>query len=75
MVTQGAPQVPGAKAPARVTFEAEFTGAGNNPFNEKPTIGFAGETSIKRSDFGVNYGIPFVSDAVELDISVAFEKQ
>ena len=75
MVTQGAPQVPGAKDPARVTFEAEFTGAGNNPFNEKPTIGFAGETSIKRSDFGVNYGIPFVSDAVELDISVAFEKQ
>jgi polyisoprenoid-binding protein YceI len=58
-----------------VTFEAEFTGAGNNPFNKKPTIGFEAETSIKRSDFGVNYGIPFVSDEVELDISVAFEKQ
>lgn len=58
-----------------VTFEAEFTGAGNNPFNKKPTIGFEAETTIKRSDFGVNYGIPFVSDEVELDISVAFEKQ
>lgn len=58
-----------------VTFEAEFTGAGINPFNKKATIGFEAETEIKRSDFGVNYGIPFVSDEVELDISVAFEKQ
>jgi polyisoprenoid-binding protein YceI len=58
-----------------VTFTAEFTGAGDNPFNKKATVGFEAETSIKRSDFGVNYGIPFVSDEVELDISVAFEKQ
>ena len=58
-----------------VTFEAEFTGAGNNPFSKKATIGFEAETEIKRSDFGVNYGIPVVSDEVELDISVAFEKQ
>ncbi|PLK24643.1 hypothetical protein C0V72_05000 [Porphyrobacter sp. TH134] len=58
-----------------VTFEAEFTGAGVNPFNKKETIGFEAETTIKRSDFGVNYGIPVVSDEVELDISVAFEKQ
>ncbi|MFO6447194.1 YceI family protein [Erythrobacter sp. NE805] len=57
-----------------VTFEAEFTGAGANPFNKKETVGFEAETSIKRSDFGVSYGIPFVSDEVELDISVAFEK-
>lgn len=58
-----------------VTFEAEFTGSGNNPYSKKATIGFEAETSIKRSDFGVNYAIPFVSDEVELDISVAFEKQ
>ena len=58
-----------------VTFEAEFVGAGQNPFNKKATVGFEAETQIKRSDFAVNYGIPFVSDAVELDISAAFEKQ
>jgi polyisoprenoid-binding protein YceI len=58
-----------------VTFEAEFTGAGANPFNKKATIGFEAETEIKRSDFGVNYAIPFVSNEVELDISIAFEKQ
>ena len=59
----------------QVSFDAEFTGAGNNPFSKKATIGFEAETEIKRSDFGVNYAIPFVSDEVELDISVAFEKQ
>ncbi|MCX9146118.1 YceI family protein [Erythrobacter sp. WG] len=58
-----------------ITFEAEFTGAGVNPFNKKETVGFEAETEIKRSDFGVNYGIPLVSNEVELDISVAFEKQ
>jgi polyisoprenoid-binding protein YceI len=58
-----------------VTFEAEFTGAGINPGNKKETIGFEAEAEIKRSDFGVNFGVPMVSDEVELDISVAFEKQ
>lgn len=58
-----------------VTFDAEFTGAGANPFNKKATIGFEAETEIKRSDFGIAYALPMVSDEVELDISVAFEKQ
>lgn len=58
-----------------VTLEAEFIGAGVNPFNRRATVGFEAEAEIKRSDFGINYGIPLVSDAVELDITVAFEKQ
>ena len=58
-----------------VVLDAEFTGAGNNPFNKKATIGFEAETTIKRSDFGIAYALPMVSDEVELDISVAFEKQ
>ncbi|MCH4892227.1 MULTISPECIES: YceI family protein [unclassified Sphingomonas] len=58
-----------------VTLEAEFVGAGTNPYNKKETVGFEAETTIKRSDFGVSYGIPLVGDEVELDISVAFEKQ
>ncbi len=58
-----------------VMFDAEFTGAGTNPFNKKETIGFEAETEIKRSDYGIAYGLPVISDEVELDISVAFEKQ
>jgi polyisoprenoid-binding protein YceI len=57
-----------------VVIAAEFTGAGANPFSKKPTLGFEGRTSIKRSEFGVAYGIPMVSDEVQLEISVAFEK-
>ena len=57
-----------------VILDATFSGAGANPFNKKPTIGFHGTTTIKRSEFGLAYGIPVVSDEVKLDISVAFER-
>ncbi|MBK6414509.1 YceI family protein [Sphingopyxis sp.] len=58
-----------------VTLEVDFHGAGTNPFNKKATIGFEAEGKIRRSDFGVAYGIPAVSDEVELEIHAAFEKQ
>jgi polyisoprenoid-binding protein YceI len=57
-----------------VVLDTTFSGAGNNPFNKKATVGFHATTTIKRSEFGVSYGIPVVSDEVALDISVAFEK-
>lgn len=58
-----------------VTLDVDFHGAGTNPFNKKETVGFQAETTIKRSDFGISYGIPAVSDEVELEIHAAFEKQ
>jgi len=58
-----------------VTIEAEFTGAGKGMMNQKETIGFEGEATIKRSDFGITTFVPMVSDEVELEITVAFEKQ
>lgn len=57
-----------------VTLNAEFTGAGSNPANKKATVGFSATTMIKRSDFGIDTAIPLVSDEVELEIHVAFEK-
>ncbi|KGB51736.1 YceI precursor [Sphingopyxis sp. LC81] len=57
-----------------VTLDVDFHGAGVG-MNKKETIGFQAETTIKRSDFGVSMGIPYVSDAVELEIHAAFEKQ
>ena len=57
-----------------VVLDAKFSGAGNNPFNKKATVGFHATTTIKRSEFGVSYGVPVISDDVALDISVAFEK-
>lgn len=58
-----------------VTIAAEFTGAGDNPMNKKPTIGFTGTTMIKRSEFGMNFAVPMVSDEVKLNITAAFERQ
>lgn len=55
-----------------VILDATFVGAGT--MMGKRTVGFDAKTTIKRSDFGVNYGIPMVPDAVPLEIFVAFEK-
>ncbi|MDR6832205.1 MULTISPECIES: YceI family protein [unclassified Sphingopyxis] len=58
-----------------VTLDVDFHGAGTNPYNKKATVGFEAEGKIRRSDFGIAYGIPAVSDEVELEIHAAFEKQ
>ena len=58
-----------------VTIAAEFTGAGAHPMNKRLNIGFRGTAAIKRSDFGLGFGIPMVSDRVDLAMTAAFEKQ
>lgn len=59
-----------------VTLEAEFYGAAKMPkeMGGQEMVGFEAEAVIKRSDFGINAGIPMVSDEVELDIVAAFVK-
>lgn len=57
-----------------VVLDTKFSGAGNNPFNKKPTVGFHATSVIKRSEFSIGYAVPMISDDVTLDISVAFEK-
>lgn len=59
-----------------VILHARFIGAGPAPMPPKKTnVGFSATTSIKRSDFGINYGIPLVPDKVDLVINVAFEAE
>ena len=60
---------------APVVIAAQFTGAGANPMSKAETVGFEGRAMLKRSTFGIDAFLPLVSDEVELDISVAFEKQ
>jgi len=59
-----------------VVLDAEFAGAGKMPaqMGGKENVGFHAKTTIKRSDFSVSAAIPLVSDAVALDITVAFQK-
>lgn len=60
---------------APVVLAARFTGAGSNPMSKVETIGFSAQTTIRRSQWGIGYGIPMVSDDVALTITAAFEKQ
>lgn len=57
-----------------VTMLVNFTGAGTNPFNKKETVGFEARAVIDRTQWDVNYGVPLVEKDVELNISVAFER-
>ncbi|WP_265587580.1 YceI family protein [Sphingomicrobium arenosum] len=58
-----------------VAIAAQFTGAGANPMSQAETIGFTGRARILRSQFGLNFAVPAISDEVDLEISAAFERQ
>ena len=58
-----------------VVIEADFTQAGVNPLDKTYTVGFDGETKIKRSEFGVSYGLPMVGDDVTLHLAAEFKLQ
>lgn len=59
-----------------VTLDAEFYGAGKAPaqMGGKDNIGFVATGTVKRSDFGLGYGVPMVGDRIELKIVAAFQK-
>lgn len=59
-----------------VTLDASFYGAGTAPamMGGKENVGFKATTTIRRSEFGLGYGVPMVGDSVRLDISAAFQK-
>ncbi|RJY08389.1 YceI family protein [Aurantiacibacter aquimixticola] len=57
-----------------VTIAAELSGMGENPRSQAQTVGFHGTTTIKRSEWGMDFAVPAIGDEVELDITVAFEK-
>ena len=56
-----------------VTIEADFNQAGINPVDQKYTLGFDGEATIKRSDFGIIYGLPMLGDEVTLTLEAEFK--
>ncbi|MFN6935273.1 MAG: YceI family protein [Tsuneonella sp.] len=56
-----------------VTIAADFNQAGVNPVDKQYTLGFDGEATIKRSDFGINYGLPVLGDEVTLNIEAEFK--
>jgi polyisoprenoid-binding protein YceI len=59
-----------------VVLDAKFYGAGKGPamMGGKENVGFTAKATIKRSEFGISYGITMVSDEVSLKIAAAFVK-
>ena len=59
-----------------VTLDVTFYGAGKMPeqMGGKENVGFEATTTLQRSQFGIDMGIPMVSDAVKLKIAAAFQK-
>jgi polyisoprenoid-binding protein YceI len=54
----------------RVTLKVERWKCGTHPFYKKDACGADAVTRIKRSDFGMKYGIPALGDEVTLHIGV-----
>lgn len=48
---------------------------GPHPFNKKQVCGFDANASIKRSDFGIKYGLPGIGDFVKLNFEVEAVKK
>lgn len=53
-----------------VTLAVTQNGLGKHPMKDVMATGFSGTATIKRSDFGMGYGIPMVGDDVKVIIEV-----
>ncbi len=58
-----------------VTLHVKAINCGVHPFNKKNVCGFDAEGEFKRSDFGVNYGLPAIGDEMKLHIEVESIRQ
>jgi polyisoprenoid-binding protein YceI len=58
-----------------ITLNTTFNGTGTFPMDQSFHAGFVATGSFNRSDFGVSYGVPLVSDSVELTLDVQLVKQ
>jgi polyisoprenoid-binding protein YceI len=57
-----------------VTLAATLNKAGVHPMSKAPTMGLNATTTVLRSDWGLGYAVPIVSDAVNINISVELPK-
>ncbi len=58
-----------------VVLKVTHNKTGPNPMTGKSEIGFSATASLKRSDFGMSYGIPNVGDDVEIRLEVEAIKE
>ena len=52
-----------------VVLDAKLNRVDEHPMKKVPTIGFDASTTLKRSDFGLGYAVPNVSDEIRIRIT------
>lgn len=52
-----------------VVLDAHLNKRGEHPMAKKPAIGFDASTTIKRSDFGLDKYVPYVSDEIDIELT------
>lgn len=57
-----------------VVLDAELNKADTHPMQEKQWVGFDATTTLMRSDYGLDYAAPAVSDELQVMISIEAEK-
>jgi polyisoprenoid-binding protein YceI len=58
-----------------VTLNVAKINCGVHPFNKKEVCGFDATATIKRSDFGMKYGLPAIGDEITMNIEAEGIKQ
>ena len=54
------------------TFDTSYNGSALFPLDQSTHFGFSAGTTISRSAFDVSFGVPLVSDEVELQLEAQF---
>lgn len=57
-----------------LTLDVTLNQKAPNPMNKKETVGFSGTGVIKRSEYGIKYALPNVSDDVKIQIEAEANK-
>jgi polyisoprenoid-binding protein YceI len=59
-----------------VTLDVKLNNMGPHPFrSERKVAGFSATGSLKRSDFGMNYGLPGIGDEVKIRVEIEINRQ
>jgi polyisoprenoid-binding protein YceI len=53
-----------------VTLDVKSINCGVHPFSKKDVCGFDATAQIKRSDFGINYGLPAIGDVINITLEM-----
>jgi polyisoprenoid-binding protein YceI len=53
-----------------VVIDVTFNKAGVHPKTGAYVAGFSGRTTLRRSEYGMSYGLPFIGDEVEVRLEV-----